>query len=505
MIRDSWSRLADSLVPRDVSAEVFAAIGYVPTERQRLLHDATEYDVLIGGAAGGGKTAALVADDLRDAVKFPGIRIAAFRRTYDELNESLIRQLAGFDFGDALGAVWNGTERELRFPNGSLVRFRYAETEVDATRRQGGEYQKLTLDERTLFPPRVVDLLLERMRSGRADVPVVGVRSASNPGGAGHAQVKARFIEPTDYGAKTYTDAQGFSVRFIPALVDDNPHVDPGYVRRLDAIPDPARRAAMRDGDWDQFSGQVFVEWSRDRHIVPRFELPGSWLRYAGVDWGFTAPWAVIWGAVDEDHRLWLYRERYATKVGELEQAHRITEAERDEKITARYADDAMWTGRGDAKSVAQVYAEAGCRIVPAKKGERVIGWQRVHSYLADGPACPHHRAHGWETCPKLHVLDGTCPNLVRTLPALPYDPSKPEDVDTHAEDHVVDALRYMAINLSDRGPAFIFDDVPMTGDPVAVPHGGAFAVRADPEVTLMFAEDRNPLAGQGAPSPYVQ
>lgn len=505
MAEDAFALLGRSLTPRDVQAETFAAIGYTPTARQAQFHAAGEFDVLYGGAAGGGKTAALVADDLADAMRFPGIRIAAFRRTYDELSESLLRQLASFGYGEALGARWNATDRELRFPNGSMIRYRYAETPVDASRRQGGEFGKLTLDERGLFPPEVVDLLSERIRSGRATVPVIGVRSATNPGGAGHAQLKARFVDGTDHGARVYEDGHGRTVRFIPARVDDNPHVDPGYRRQLEAIPDPARRAAMLDGDWNQFSGQVFTSWSRDRHVVPVFDLPASWRRYAGIDWGYTAPWAVLWAAVDEDRRVWVYRERYGTKVGETEQASRIIAAEEGETVTSRFADDAMWTGRGDAKSVAQVYRDTGCVITPARKGDRVIGWQRVHSYLADGPACPHHRERGWQECPLLHVLDGRAPNLVRTLPALPYDPRKPEDVDTHAEDHAADALRYLLINLGGSGPSFVFDDDPAAGD-LALDASGVFVVRQGGvwDAARAVGEFGEEVNRGVAPSPYT-
>jgi hypothetical protein len=84
--------------------EVFARLGYAPTEPAGEFHDATEYDVLYGGAAGGGKTKALLMDDLRDAIRYPGIRIGAFRRTYDELAESLLKELEAVNFASALGA-----------------------------------------------------------------------------------------------------------------------------------------------------------------------------------------------------------------------------------------------------------------------------------------------------------------------------------------------------------------------------------------------------------------
>ena len=80
--------------------------------------------------------------------------------------------------------------------------FRYAETLADATRRQGGEYQLVCFDELTLFPPDVMTFLESRVRSGRADIPVIGIRASANPGGPGHGAVKDRYIEPTHYGTE---------------------------------------------------------------------------------------------------------------------------------------------------------------------------------------------------------------------------------------------------------------------------------------------------------------
>ncbi|MFD0639590.1 hypothetical protein ACFQ9X_56375 [Catenulispora yoronensis] len=133
--------------------DVFAALDYVPTARQQEFHEATEFDVLIGGSAGGGKSAALTMEGVRACIRYPGIRVGAFRRTYGELKESLLAELANRSYAQALGGVWNGSEFELRFPNTSVIMFRYAETILDATRRQGGQYQLLLFDERTLTPP----------------------------------------------------------------------------------------------------------------------------------------------------------------------------------------------------------------------------------------------------------------------------------------------------------------------------------------------------------------
>ncbi|WP_189764641.1 terminase family protein [Streptomyces xanthochromogenes] len=481
--------------------DVFGKLGYVPTPRQQEFHDATEFDVLFGGSAGGGKTVSLITEGIRACVRYPGIRVGAFRRTYGELKESLLAELANYSYATALGASWNGTEYELRFPNGSLMMFRYAESVKDASRRQGGQYQLLIFDERTLAPPDVCSFLESRLRSGRADIPVIGIRSGTNPGGPGHGAVKVRYIQPTNYGKSVVTDDRGRTVRFIPSKLADNPHVNPEYAADLKALPEKLR-AAFLDGDWDVFAGMMFPELKRDRHVIEPIELPATWRRYNGIDWGFAAPWAVLWAAVDEDGRVWVYRELYQRQVGEAEQARRILAAESPgEHVAVRYADDAMWATRGDAKAIASVYADNGVHLSPAGKGagSRVTGWQRVRSYLGEGPACPHHRALGWETCPMLHLFT-TVTELYRELSDLPHaTKGDPEDADTTSDDHGADALRYALANLG-TGPEFVLleeANTPIAAEPVAT-LGPTVAYRPPDDTSAWWLEgdDEGPRPG---------
>jgi hypothetical protein len=470
------SMLAERLDPPE--PDVFGQLGYVPTPKQVEFHAATEFSVLFGGSAGGGKSRALTMHALRECVRCPGIRVGAFRRSYPELKESLLAELAQVGYGRALGATWNGTEYELRFPNGSLIMFRYAESVADATRRQGGQYQLLLFDEQTLMGPDVVSFLESRLRSGRADIPVLGVRATANPGGVGHGKVRERYIDATDYGARVITDVRGRTVRFIPSKLSDNPHVNPEYAADLQALPEQ-QRSAFLDGNWDAFAGAMFPELSADRHRVAPIELPASWKRYVGVDWGYSKPWAVIWMAVDEDGRVWLYREIYETQVGEAEQAQRILAAEADgEHVAVRWADDAMWATRGDAKPIADVYGENGVHLTEAGKGpgSRIAGWQRLHTYLKDGPACPHHRAQGQKTCPMLHVFT-TCPNWFKELRDLPHAVTgNPEDADSRAPDHLGDATRYVLINLG-TGPEFMLMEPTQPEHAPQVTAAGAFVI----------------------------
>lgn len=462
--RDTWGLIGyePACVPRIEArrrGEEIPACGECP---QELAAVATEDDILYGGAAGGGKTKWLVALGLRECDQHPLLRAGLFRRTYDELEEGPLAELAKFGYGEALGCRWDKTLHELWFPNRAVIRFRYLENLLDATRRQGGEYQLLLLDEVTLFAPGIVDVVRERVRTWAGGPPVIGTRSTSNPGGASHGAVRERYITPTAHGDHVHTDEQGHTVRFIGAKVGDNPFVDEGYKARLMAIPDPQRRAAMLDGSWDIFAGQVFSQWRHDRHVVDPFLLPESWTRYAGIDYGRAAPWCVLWAAVDEDRRVWVYRELYEIGVDESDQARRILAAEADgqsqavgddgvrrqvpEPFPYRVCDPAMAARASEAPSIMQRYAEVGC-AVHAAVNDRLAGWARIHSYLADGPACAMHRALGWDRCPLLHVFAG-CANLIRTLPALPYDAHRTEDADTHAEDHAPDALRYLLMAL---------------------------------------------------------
>jgi hypothetical protein len=445
-----WSAAAD-LWQQTSGEHVFTDLGYTPTGRQQEFHDAREFDVLYGGAAGGGKTKGLVMEGLRACVKYPGLTVGAFRRSYPELEESLlteIRALLG-DLSEHYGARYDETKHDLRFPNGSLIRFRHMGNLRDATKRQGGEYQLLLFDERTLTPPDAVDFLYTRLRSGRADLPVLGVRSGTNPGGIGHGRVKADYIDATSHGKHIVTDERGRTRRFIQSRVSDNPHLNPEYAHDLAALPEAMRRAFL-EGDWDSFTGQVFTEWRHQLHVVPAFPIPQVWRRVSGIDYGYAAPWAVVWAAIDPDGRVWIYRELSRRGVIERDQAATIVTIETAAKEDlVHHADPAMWARTGEAPSPAQAYQKADVRIVPATN-DRLAGWQRLHTYLAPASACALHRAQGLEKCPLLHVFD-RCSEVIRTVPALPYDPLRVEDVDTNADDHVPDALRYLLMGVPDR------------------------------------------------------
>lgn len=471
--------MGEALDPSEI--DVFGPLEYVPTAKQQKFHKLSREKVnaiLYGGAAGGGKSAALTMEAVHNAVNFPGMRIACIRRTYNELNESFLAEVAKRGWIGAFGARWNATDHILRFPNGSIINFTYAENEKDASRLLGGEYQMFCIDEASLMAPSVIQRIEERLRSGRRDLPVIGMRMATNPGGVSHTYLRKRFINPTNHGKIIYIDDEERTIAFIPAKVDDNPHVDKGYIKVLNAIPDPQRRAAMRDGDWDAAPGQFFEQWRRDRHVIedinPFLPIPKEWQRYCGIDWGWRDEWAVVWAACDNDGRLWVYREEYASFVDTADQAKIIVEAEvhANEEFVIRVADPSMWGNRGTEMSIAATYALNGCGIEQAQN-DRLTGWARVHDYLNEGPPCEYHRELGrkledegkdnvWVTCPNLHVFGDECPNFVDTIPALPRSETNPDDAVTKlVADHIPDALRYLCMSVGTNARPVFYDDQP--------------------------------------------
>jgi len=431
------------------NVDVFTLLGFTPNPGPQttfLTLPDTNDDVLYGGAAGGSKSTSLFMYTMRSCVRYPGLQAFWFRRSFPELEQSVLRMLMRYNYGRALGCRWNGSTHELRFPGSSILTFSHAKNEQEATALQSAEINLLLIDERTTIPPKVVEFIYTRVRSGVPGVPCLGIRSATNPGGVGHAQVRKTFVDATDHGAHTVVDDAGRTVRFIQAHASDTPQLGAEYERTLNGIGDPELRKAMRDGSWDVFPNQMFGEFNHQKHVVPgTCEIPESWLRYGGLDYGWTAPSVYLLAARDNDGRLWFHRELTMYQTPEREQARRVLQTEAGRPPAIRAADPSMWGKSGSAQPPATQYAIEGAPLRKADN-DRLTGWSRMHTYLTDAPACSYHRSLGWDVCPMLHIVDGTCPELVRTLPSLPRDNNRPEDVDTNADDHWADSARYLIL-----------------------------------------------------------
>ena len=468
------SVFAELVQPSRIDA--WTPLNYTPTEKQRIFHDISQQrvnNVLFGGAAGGGKSCSMMMEAIDCAMNYPGMSIACIRRTYNELEESFIKELRKRGYAKALGAKWNQTKFTLTFLNGSVINFTYAENEIDASRIQGGEYQLICIDEASLMSPAVVGMIAERLRSGDKNLPVIGLRLATNPGGIGSKDLRDKYIAPTDWGkAGVITGEDGQTYCYIHSNYKDNPYIDKGYEKVLNAIADPNRRRAMRDGDWDAMVGAFFPQYTRLRHTVPYFTPPMEWQRYCGIDYGIHDPFAAIWAAVDNDGRIWVYREIVMPGVQAQDQAKAIVEAEEaaGETNVVRVADPSMWGDRGTPLSIADVYGINGCGIAKADNN-RLTGYSRFHEYLNETTPCEYHTQLGlgladdenpWLTCPKIHFMD-SCPNIIEDMPNLPRSKLKPEDSETRGvNDHSIDACRYLVAMAGTSARPVIYNDRPI-------------------------------------------
>jgi hypothetical protein len=429
-------------------------LPYSPTARQLAFHQSQEDEVLYGGAAGGGKSCAIVMDALLRCAAHPRTVAYLFRRTYRELEDTLIAEALS-RVPRALGR-YSPAAHELRLVNGSILRFRHCQNDRDRFLYQGAEIHWLYLDELTHFSQTVYDFLRSRLRANASLGIRPVVRAASNPGGVGHAWVKARFIDPMppDTPRTERVQADGVSgartLRYIPARVKDNPHLSPGYALELASKP-PALRDALLFGRWDAFEGQVFTEWRDDAagyetgrftHVVAPFPIPASWRRFRSFDFGYSKPFSVGWWALDPHGVLYRYREWYGCtgtpnvglRLTPAEIAREIARSERAHEqglhVTG-VADPSIWDGsRGE--SIAQQMQREGVYFLPAENA-RLAGLMQVHRRLSFD-----------ENGLSGVKVFSTCRDSIRTLPALCYDAQHCEDVDTDAEDHIYDEWRYL-------------------------------------------------------------
>ncbi len=417
------------------------------TKRQKAFIQADADEILFGGAAGGGKSFGQLTDALLYALKFKGSRQLLIRRSFPDLERSLVD--VHLKFYPLSVYAYNTTKHLGRFSNGSIIEFGYLEHENDKYQYQGAEYDVIRFDELTQFSEATYLYLFSRLRGVNAFPR--SMRCSTNPGGVGHSWVKARFV---DIGAPdvvhTVLGENGRETArlFLPSKIEDNPILmaaDPDYKARLDLLPEK-ERLALRDGVWDLHDGQFFAEFRREKHVRRPFVIPDEWRRYVTMDYGMDML-AALWIAVDTAGKAYVYREVYEGRDNGMGQdgkghivsaaARRLKEANGTDRIDAWLAPPDLWNRHSDSgKSTADMFEAAGI-VLEKTSNSRVSGWQAVHEWLAD------ERQEDGSEAPKLKIFN-TCPNIIRTLPEVQFDSHNPDDVanEPHELTHAPDALR---------------------------------------------------------------
>lgn len=449
-------------------------LGYDPFPKQNQFHGSPAKYRLFGGAAGPGKSKALLFEAVLQAHEHPGSNVLVLRRTFPELEQSLVQYFRK-DVPPELYTSFNETKHAVAMASGSTLRFGYCQRESDVYQYQGSEFLFIGIDELTLFTLRQWQFLTSRNRC-----PIPGtfpcMAGATNPGNIGHAWVKSLWIDKKPASGMDHPDQYDpADYEFIPARVADNPIYasDKSYLKTLRALPSHLRRAFL-DGDWDVFAGQYFDRFD-PAHTVFRpeeIEWKAWWPRWISIDWGFEHPAAVYWhagvpagsepkrirrapngvgahaapglespvGASGERARRTVtYREFVTRRTPPRDLAREIIARSiaatgasgGKEKIDAIYLSPDAFARRTDEASIAEqlgdIFVEAGFPRPTPADDDRVSGWMLMYQMLDAGE---------W-------LLTENCVELIRTLPTLVRDQARIEDIEKMDGDDPADAARY--------------------------------------------------------------
>lgn len=411
------------------------------TDKQQQAYDAAwQYRFLLyGGARGGGKSRFLrwimLLLTWYWGKKITGLHTGLFCETYPDLENRQISKIK-LEFPPWAGELKSTQTDGLGFYlsdelGGGVIALRNLD---DPSKYQSAEFGFIGIDELTKVDFRTFEILRGSLRWPGISRP--GFIAATNPGGIGHLWVKQLWIDkqfPSNLAPLKH------EFHFVQSLPSDNPYLDDQYWTDLNTLSDDLREAWVY-GNWDVFAGMAFPSWSRERHVIQPFVLPDWWPRWRAIDWGSSKPFCCLWFAMDPDsNRIYVYREVYQTDLTDVRQAKIIKESTPpNETIYATYADPSMWARKNmddRVTTTADQYREQGVMLTRADN-DRLSGKRKVDRLLGSLP----------DGSPGI-VIFSTCQNLIRTLPALPYDTINVEDVDTKAEDHAYDALRYGLTN----------------------------------------------------------
>ena len=456
-----------------------------PNPKQKIFLEDHHRHVGFGGARGGGKSWAVRAKAILLCLKHGGIKVMIVRKTYPELIANHVKPLKQMLYCGTDNAVasYNDAKKEIHFPNGSEILFRYCNSEKDVDRYQGTEVDVLFIDEATQFTEEVLKKLCACVRGVNAYPK--RVYYTCNPGGAGHGYIKRIFIDrkyevgenPDDYN-------------FTQSLVTDNvalQKADPEYVKMLESLPQKIREAWL-NGRWDSFEGSFFGDFRtspdpqkcmesgitvdealaqrRWTHVIKPFDIPRGWKIYRSYDFGYGKPASCGYWAVDYDDRAYRILELYFC-TGQPNEGLRLSPGEQFDRIKdfesghpwlkgkriQGVADPAIWEG-SHGISVAEEADKRGIWFVPGQH-ERINGWMQVHERFKFDE----------EGYPMMYIFEN-CKDTIRTLPLMMYDEHKTEDLDTSLEDHIADEMRYFCM-MRPLAPQKAKDTVIVYSDPL--------------------------------------
>ena len=419
----------------------------MPRGAAALLPGCTGGETILSGPAGTGKTRGALEHLHALALAHPGSRGLITRHQRKALTQTALVTFNEEVRPDLDGAEWWATRGEYRYPNGSVVVV--AGLDQDGKRVFSGQYDHVYVNEATELAESTWENLTTRLRHGKSDRQILF--GDCNPDRPTH-WIKARerdgplvLLESRHEDNPRYYDGRDWTAE------------GRGYLARLDKLTGH-RKLRLRWGRWAAAEGVIYEAWDPAIHVLDAALLPGGsippgWPRLWAVDFGYTNPFALLFCALDNDRRLYVYRQLYHTRRLVTDHARAALECVR--------TDPGGWPPAGiiadpeDAEGRATLAAALGIPTVPANKSKGSVraGIQAVQARLA--PA--------GDGKPRLYVVRGGRYGLIERDPEL-ADAKKPtcleDEFDSYcwsdrraeepvdADNHALDALRYLVAAL---------------------------------------------------------
>lgn len=310
----TYSLLTNDTLPL-VSA--YSELQWTPTEKQAEFLACPAFELLYGGAAGGGKTDALIVDALGlnqpggPAIFHPKYRALMIRPELGELDEVIARTRRMYPKIDP-GAKYFSGKHIWRFSSGATIEFNYLKKPMDHMRYKGDEFQYVGWEELTLHPSNIgyVFLMTRIRRKPGMEGIIPCVRSTTNPDGPGHSWVKAHWQIPDDGSATKFdidyvvTDKKTKEKitltrtrQYMPARLVDNPHIDADYEANLMSTSEDTQRA-QKDGRWDIVNVQGIIYQRQVTRVIEEGRL-------CSLPLDFTYPVDTYWDLGNDNVSIW--------------------------------------------------------------------------------------------------------------------------------------------------------------------------------------------------------
>jgi hypothetical protein len=489
--------------------------GFLEGTSQEFALSTTASHILYHGTRGPGKTDCQLARFAQNVgigygTYWVGV---VFDRRYKNLDDLIKKSKRMFKkiFGDKCKFLSSNSDLKWVWDTGEELMFRQFQRSDDYWNYHGQEYPFIGWNELCKYPTSdAYDAMMSCNRSSwtqEKDSPVdiktglytippmpLEVFATTNPYGPGHNWVKARFIDPAPMGEiyeETFNVYDPKTKQQIDITVEqiaifgsykENPYLDAKYVAELEKITDPNKRAAWLEGDWDIVAGGAVDDvWRKQIHVIPRFAIPSHWRIDRAMDWGSTHPCSIGWFAEangeevvirfkDGTTQTWcpprgtliqiaeLYRtEKLGTNKGKREGSGTIAQLIQQVEIDLleqKWIIDQPFPGPADnqirnvndneSETVEKKMARNGISWTASDKaaGSRKTGLQLIRDRLEAGMKGTAE--------PALYFMEN-CRASTATIPTLPRDEDDPDDVDTDAEDHPYDMVRYRVLKSANR------------------------------------------------------